>query len=418
MRPHNLAEQIPIPNPTEYFAERRMEHPDNELIARNNAILLYMEVYNVTQRIQEFCKSFFVRGQTGPYDTREYLLDSGASFHLIAWKYLRYEEKKTYRKAEQSITMTTANGNVTAIYIVTIYVQTIDKHVDAYLLDDVVPVLSMGLLCKEHLLKFIWDGHQSNAPYLLHPDGKQTPCDVSQNCPSVLRCQTSARPVEDFSESIDPPVYATTEPVVTDESPAPSPRLVDTGSSASTSTQAFGSKEPVRNLAVGSDALPRHDAATGSSAPPSPALSASQEQNADNTPLSAPPKKEQTPKPKYKARKKAKTHHGPKLNTHGEHNLFTHFPKCDTCPVCQEAKPRHTYMKKSTGEPDPDGLPIPKAWGDAVTADHKILNEDEGGNERFSTKQFCELLARNIQDDLSKKVFGHTMLHISPFIPL
>ena len=38
-------------------------------------------------------------------------------------------------------------------------------------------------------------------------------------------------------------------------------------------------------------------------------------------------------------------------------------------------------MKKTKGEPDPDGLPVPTAWGDAVTADHKVLNDEDASRD-------------------------------------
>ena len=59
-----------------------------------------------------------------------------------------------------------------------------------------------------------------------------------------------------------------------------------------------------------------------------------------------------------------------------EHNIFTHFPKCPDCDICQRNKPRRASCKaKST--PQGDGLPLAKEFGDRITSDHKVLNEED-----------------------------------------
>ena len=63
----------------------------------------------------------------------------------------------------------------------------------------------------------------------------------------------------------------------------------------------------------------------------------------------------------------------PKLN---QHNTLTHFPKDPNCPICNSCKRNRSHCRsKIHGEPDK--LPEPKKFADAVTADHKILNEDD-----------------------------------------
>ena len=70
---------------------------------------------------------------------------------------------------------------------------------------------------------------------------------------------------------------------------------------------------------------------------------------------------------------RSKLRFDPKLN---QHNTLTHFPKDPNCPICNACKQNRSHCRsKSHGEPD--GLPEPKKFADAVTADHKILNEDD-----------------------------------------
>ena len=77
-----------------------------------------------------------------------------------------------------------------------------------------------------------------------------------------------------------------------------------------------------------------------------------------------------------------------------EHNIFTHFPKDPNCPICQANKPTRAYVQSKPGA-EPDALPVPKAWGDAITADHKILNEDD--QSRDHDRMACIILDRFTQ---------------------
>ena len=62
------------------------------------------------------------------------------------------------------------------------------------------------------------------------------------------------------------------------------------------------------------------------------------------------------------------------------HNLLTHFPMDPNCPICNSCKRNRAHCRsKRHGEPDE--LPEPKEFADAITADHKILNEDDASRE-------------------------------------
>ena len=63
-----------------------------------------------------------------------------------------------------------------------------------------------------------------------------------------------------------------------------------------------------------------------------------------------------------------------------EHNVFTHFPYDPTCEVCRSCRTHKAYCSQKC-EPAPDALPEPKEFGDAITADHKILNDDTASSE-------------------------------------
>ena len=53
------------------------------------------------------------------------------------------------------------------------------------------------------------------------------------------------------------------------------------------------------------------------------------------------------------------------------HNPLTHFPMDPNCPVCNSCKRNRAHCRsKVHGEPDQ--LPEPKKFADAITADRKI----------------------------------------------
>ena len=63
-----------------------------------------------------------------------------------------------------------------------------------------------------------------------------------------------------------------------------------------------------------------------------------------------------------------------------KHNPFTHLPEDPDYPVCSQGKSTRSQCRsKKYGKPDQ--LPEPKKFGDSITADHKILNEDDASRD-------------------------------------
>ena len=80
---------------------------------------------------------------------RRYLVDSGASFHLVQWKDLTAREKESVRYASREVTLSTANGEVEVQKIVDINIHELNKTVHACLMEDGPPILSLGALCRQ-----------------------------------------------------------------------------------------------------------------------------------------------------------------------------------------------------------------------------------------------------------------------------
>ena len=52
------------------------------------------------------------------------------------------------------------------------------------------------------------------------------------------------------------------------------------------------------------------------------------------------------------------------------------------CPICNSCKRTRAQCRTKKGHGQPDKLPEPKKFADAITADHKILNEDDESRKR------------------------------------
>ena len=77
--------------------------------------------------------------------SRRFILDSGASFHLIAKESLSDEELLSLRKAHRPILIRTAGGPepIRADEVADVWIASLQEIVTAYILPDVIPLLSM-----------------------------------------------------------------------------------------------------------------------------------------------------------------------------------------------------------------------------------------------------------------------------------
>ena len=81
---------------------------------------------------------------------RSFLVDSGASYHLIGRNYINNAERRSIRPAKFSIRLNTAAEQVEADEVVDLYVHSLGRSFTFYLLsDDMQPVLSMGQLADD-----------------------------------------------------------------------------------------------------------------------------------------------------------------------------------------------------------------------------------------------------------------------------
>ena len=83
-------------------------------------------------------------------EEREFVVDSGASMHMISKKDLDSAKMDTLTTTRSPTTVITAKGEVQTHEEATVYVKELDTHPTTKALKDTPAVLSLGKLCDEH----------------------------------------------------------------------------------------------------------------------------------------------------------------------------------------------------------------------------------------------------------------------------
>ena len=89
-------------------------------------------------------------------EEREFVVDSGASMHMISRKDLSNAEMDTLTKSCSPTIVIPANGEVQTHEEVTVYVKEMDIFLTMKVLENTPAVLSLGKLCGEHGYSYEW----------------------------------------------------------------------------------------------------------------------------------------------------------------------------------------------------------------------------------------------------------------------
>ena len=121
---------------------------------------------------------------------REYILDSGASYHCISEETLTDAERATITYAHKPVPFNTANGVSASQRLVRAYCKDLDRYLDFYVLDGSSPsLISMGLLCRYDNYIFHWEPSEA-VSLLTAPEGKVIACDASEVNTPMLKPMT------------------------------------------------------------------------------------------------------------------------------------------------------------------------------------------------------------------------------------
>ena len=116
-------------------------------------------------------------------EVREFVVDSGASMHMISKKDLNSDELETVTTSISPTTVITANGDVQTNEETTVYVRELDIFLTMKLLQNTPAVLSLGKLCDEHGYSYEWINGQK--PHLIK-NGIRIQCNTENFVPVVV----------------------------------------------------------------------------------------------------------------------------------------------------------------------------------------------------------------------------------------
>ena len=116
-------------------------------------------------------------------EEREFVVDSGASIHMISKKDLSNAEMDTLKKSCSPTTVITANGEVQAHEEAIVYVKELGIFLTMKVLENTPAVLSLGKLCDENGYSYEWINGQK--PHLIK-DGIRIICNTENFVPIVV----------------------------------------------------------------------------------------------------------------------------------------------------------------------------------------------------------------------------------------
>ena len=114
---------------------------------------------------------------------REFVVDSGASMHMISKKDLSEAEMDTLTKSCSPTIVITANGEVQTHEEATVYLQELDIFLTMKVVENTPAVLSIGKLCDENGYSYEWINGQK--PHLIK-NGIRIPCNTENFVPIVV----------------------------------------------------------------------------------------------------------------------------------------------------------------------------------------------------------------------------------------
>ena len=321
-------------------------------------------------------------------EEREFVVDSGASMHMISKKDLSEAEMDTLTKSCSPTIVMTANGEVQTHEEAIVYVKELDIFWTMKVLDNTPAVLSLGKLCDENGYSYEWINGQK--PHLIK-NGIRIICNTENFVPIVVpglsssssgSSSTSKTPSKQGSHSSSSSSSSSPSPTVSeiqireredapnsDISPVPVSNLVDDGSGQAEEIQANKNpKTKKKKTAIERGNLLDSEI---------PEWLQEFRENLvdDEIPLQggshASSSHEVSLEPATKRREDL-----------GKHSVYTHFPKDRNCEICKRTKITRAPCRRRSGE----AVSRAANLGNLTTADHKVLSDncESRNNHRYA----------------------------------
>ena len=322
-------------------------------------------------------------------EEREFVVDSGASMHMISKKDLSNAEMDTLTKSCSPTIVITANGEVQTHEEAIVYVKELDIFLTMKVLENTPAVLSLGKLCDENGYSYEWINGQK--PHLIK-DGIRIICNTENFVPIVVpdltssssaSSSTSRTPVKRESHSSSSSSSSPSSPTAgemsvreredasnSDISPVPVSELVDDRTGKPVETQA----NQIPKIHQKETTVERGNPCDDSEIPEW-LQEFSENLVDDEIPLQggshASSSHEVSLEPTTKRREDL-----------GKHSVYTHFPKHRNCEICKRTKITRAPCRRRNGE----AVPRAENFGDLITADHKVLSDncESRNNHRYA----------------------------------
>ena len=321
-------------------------------------------------------------------EEREFVVDSGASMHMISKKDLSKAEMDTLTKSCSPTTVITANGEVQTHEEAIVYVKELEKFLTMKVLDNTPAGLSLGKLGDENGYSYEWINGQK--PYLIE-DGIRIICNTENFVPivvpglsssssgssSTLRTSMKQESHSSSSSSSSPSsptvgeiqVREREDVPISDISPEPVSILVDDGSGQPDEIQANkipkpNKKETTIELGNPCDSeIPEwlqefKENLVDDEIPLQGGSHASSSHEVSLEPIAM------------------------RREDLGKHSVYTHFPKDRNCEICKRTKITRAPCRRRNG----GAVLRAENFGDLLTADHKVLSDncESRNNHRYA----------------------------------
>ena len=321
-------------------------------------------------------------------EEREFVVDSGASMHMISKKDLSEAEMDTLTKSCSPTIVITANGEVQTQEEAIVYVKELDIFLTMKVLENTPAVLSLGKLCDENGYSYEWINGQK--PHHIK-NGIRLICNSENFVPIVVpglsssssgSSSTSRTPMKQESHSSSSSSSSPSSPIVgdlsvreredvtdSDISPVPVSEFVDDRSGRPEEIQANKNPKPNKKETT----IERGNSLN--SEIPEWLQEFRENLVDDEIPLQggshASSSHEASLEPIIKRREDL-----------GKHSVHTHFPEDRNCEICKRTKITRALCRRRKGE----AVPRADNFGDLITADHKVLSDncESRNNHRYA----------------------------------
>ena len=336
----------------------------NDAVVSSNRVSERKHTSNVV--FKDICAKAVAKACVGsPKGPNRFILDSGASFHIISRTDLTEDQIKSIYKMDAAIEIETVNGTVSTTEVVDLVLLGLwDHEITAIVVDGSPPLISLGRLCFLNGFSFKWP--KSRCPKLFTPDGFPIPLEIDEFVPHVHHrgadhayCGAVATAMDtELSESL-------AEADDCSEDVHRFSSTVDVKMHPSSTSSSSSSKDLVPMSTKGE-------------------ADVSLEAEADDELRCRPCDGTSTPERETRLRKEAVS----------LKHLLTHLPKNPYCQACLRAKLNKAPARRVRGE----GAERPASFSAAVTSDHLISKDDASlGFDGDATVKCSTILLPNLQ---------------------